>query len=192
MAKLGISNVHYALMSTEDSATANPAYGQIKKPSCGLISVDLNVNTNKADLYADNILWATETVFQNAEMTINVADLPMDMQADLLGHTYDSDNKTLIKKASDVAPYFAIGFEFLTTTGKLAVWMYKGKTQPASMSGNTKGENTEYGTNEMQATFAALKGAGDNTARWQYCKEFGANESTDSFYATIPLATVTP
>ena len=195
MAKVGISNIHYAVMdsSHEDSSSANPQYGTIKKPTCGLISVDINVNSNKVDLYADNILWETETAFQNAEMTADIADFPLDMQADLLGHTYDSTSKSLIKNADDVNPYIALGFEFAMSGGKkMCVWMYKGKFAPVSMSGQTKGENTEYGTNEMSGTFTALKGGGANKGRWQYIQEFDANESTDSFYTAIPLATVTP
>ena len=193
MAKIGISNVHYAIMSTEDTASANPVYGTVKKPSCGLISVDVNVNSNKVDLYADNILWETESAFQNAELTADIADFPLEMQSDLLGNTYDSTAKTLIKNADDVIPYVALGFEFLMSGGKkMAVWMYKGKFAPVSMSGQTKGENTEYGTNEMSSTFSALKGGGANKGRWQYCQEFDSSESTDTFFATIPLATVTP
>lgn len=195
MAKIGISNVHYAVMDSahEDSSSANPQYGTIKKPSCGLISVDINVNSNKVDLYADNILWETETAFQNAEMTADIADFPLDMQADLLGNTYDTTAKTLIKNADDVVPYVAFGFEFAMSNGKkLAVWCYKGKFSPVSMSGQTKGENTEYGTNEMNATFGALKGGGTNKGRWQYCQEFDSTDSTDTFFASVPLATVTP
>lgn len=193
MAKVGISNLHYAVMSTEDSASGNPVYGTIKKPTTGLINVDITVNSATADLYADNILWEHEANFSNAEMQCSVADLPMDMQADLLGHTYDSTNKTLVKNANDAAPYVAVGFEFAMTKGKkLAVWMMKGKYSPVSMNGQTRGENTEYGTNELTGTFTALKGAGDNTGRWQVSKEFESNESTDTFFASVPLVTVSP
>ena len=188
MAKVGISNLHYAVMSAEDDVNTSPTYGTIKKPTTGLISVDINVNSTTADLYADNILWEHESNFQNAEMQCSVADLPMDMQADLLGHDFDSTTKTLVKNANDVAPYVAVGFEFAMSGGKkLAVWMMKGKYSPVTMSGQTRGENTEYSTNELTGTFTALKGAGDNTGCWQVSQEFDANASTDTFFATVPL-----
>lgn len=193
MAKVGISNLHYAIMSAEDTASANPTYGTIKKPTVGMVSVDLQVTNNKVDLYADNILWATESVFAGCDLSSDIAELPMDFQADVLGHAFDSTEKTLIKKSDDVAPYCAIGFEFLMDNGKkLCVWMYKGKFAEPQQTGQTRGENTEYQTNTITASFAGLKGAGTNKGRWQYCKEFDADASTDSFYASIPLATVTP
>lgn len=193
MAKVGISNLHYAVMSTEDTVSANPVYGTIKKPTAGLISVDVTVNSTTADLYADNILWEHESSFQNAEMKADIADFPMDMQADLLGHNFDSETKTLKENANDQAPYVAVGFEFAMTKGKkLAVWMLKGKFSAPNVTGQTKGENTEYGTNEFSGTFSALKGAGTNTGNWKISREFDANASTDSFFASVPLDAVNP
>ena len=189
MSKVGISKLHYAVLSTEDSPTSNPAYGTIKAPSCGMVSADIAVASNTATLYADNMIWETETSQGEITLTLDVADLPMDVQADLLGHTYSSTDKTLIKKSSDTAPYVAVGFEFLEGSGKkLCVWLYKGKFAVPGMTGQTKADNTEYQTNELTGTFAALKGTGDNTGRWQYNKEFDADASTDVFYSAVPLA----
>lgn len=189
MSQVGISKLHYAKITTDETTSANPVYGTVQAPTCGLVSVDISTSTNTTSLYADNILWDTET--SQGEITANftIADFPMDMQADLLGHTYDSSAKTLIKKVDDTAPYCAVGFEFLQASGKkLCVWLYKGKFSEPTTSGSTKGENTEFQTSEMTASFSALKGAGGNTGRWMYTQEFGATESTDSFYTTVPLA----
>ena len=195
MAKIGISKLHYAVMdsSHEDTPTANPQYGTIKAPNCGIVSAEVTTDSNKVSLYADNMVWESEVSMGDINLSLDLADLPLEVQADLLGHTYDSSAKTLIKKSSDAAPYVAVAFEFLMAGGKkLAVWLYKGKFSEPNMNGQTKGENTEYQTNETSAIFAALKGGGDNTGRWLYAKEFNANESTDSFYDAIPLATVSP
>ena len=193
MAKVGISNLHYGLFSTEETASANPTIGTIKAPTVGMVTVDIAANSNKVELYADNILWDSENVFTGAEMTVDLAELPLEVQADLLGHTYDSTAKTLIKKSQDVAPYAAIGFEFLMSNGKkLCVWLYKCKASEPNQNSNTRGENTEYGTNEVTFTCAALKGGGDNKGRWQYCQEFDADAATTSFYTSVPLASVSP
>lgn len=192
MAKVGISKLHYAAISTEDTPTSNPVYGTIKAPNCGIVSAEVTTDSNKVSLYADNMVWESEVSMGDINLSLDLADLPLEVQADLLGHTYDSTEKTLIKKSSDTAPYVAVGFEFLMAGGKkLAVWLYKGKFSEPNMNGQTKGENTEYQTNETSAIFAALKGAGDNTGRWLYAKEFDANAATDSFYTSVPLAAVT-
>ena len=190
MAKVGISKLHYAIVSTEDTPTSNPVYSTIKAPSVGLISVDLSVENNTVSLYADNMVWETENSQSNINFSGSIADFPMQAQADLLGHTYNSTDETLIKKSSDTAPYVALGFEFLQSNGKkLCVWLYKGKFAEPNMAGQTKGENTEYQPYDFSATFAALKGSGDNTGRWLYMQEFDATDSTDTFYASVPLAT---
>lgn len=193
MSKVGISNLHYAKMTTEDTATTNPVYGTIQAPSCGIVSADVQVSSNTAKLYADNILWDSETAMGDITLNLDVADLPLSVQADLLGHTYDSTAGTLIKKSTDTAPYVAIGFEFLMASGKkLCVWLYKGKFEEPNQTGNTKGENTEFQTNSITGTFASLKGGGDNKARWQYSQEVAAADATTTFYASIPLAAVSP
>lgn len=195
MSKVGISNLHYAVMdaSHQDSATANPQYGTIKAPTCGIVSANIQANSNTAKLFADNILWESETSMQDGTLDLDVADLPLEVQADLLGHTYDSTGKTLIKKSSDTAPYVAVGGEFLMANGKkLAFWLYKVKFQEPSQSGNTKGDNTEFQTNAIQGTFSALKGGGDNVGRWQYSQEFGSTDATTTFYTSVPLAAVSP
>ena len=195
MAKIGLKNIHYAIMdaSHQDSPTDSPQYGTIKTPNCGAIQIDMQVNVSEAKLYADNKLWASSREFTDGTITLDIADLPMDMAADLLGNTYSSTDKTLIKKASDNPPYVALAGEFNTADGgKLCFWLYKVKFSENAQNGQTKGENTAYQTNSMTGTFTALKGAGDNTDRWQYNKEFASNADTASFYTSIPLATVTP
>lgn len=195
MAKIGLKNIHYAIMTSgsEDTPTSNPTYGTIKTPNCGAIQVDMQVNVNEAKLYADNKLWASSREFTDGTITMDIADLPMDMAADLLGNTYSSTDKTLIKKGSDNPPYVALAGEFNTADGgTLCFWLYKVKFSEPNQTGNTKGENTEYQTNSMTGTFTALKGAGDNTDRWQYNKEFAANADTSAFYTSVPLATVSP
>ena len=193
MAKVGISNLHYALMSTEDTPTSNPVYGTIKAPNTGIVQADIQVNVSEAKLYADNKLWASAREFTDGTITLNISDLPMDMAADILGNTYSSTDKTLIKKSSDVPPQIAIGGEFNMQGGKkLAFWCYKVQFSENAQSASTKGQNTEFQTNSLTGTLTALKGGGDNTNRWQYSKAFDANEATTSFFASIPLAALVP
>jgi phi13 family phage major tail protein len=145
MAKVGISKLHYAVLSTEDTPTSNPVYGTIKAPSCGIVSAEVTSDSNRVSLYADNMVWESEVSMGDINLSLDLADLPLEVQADLLGHTYDSTEKTLIKKSSDAAPYVAVAFEFLMSGGKkLAVWLYKGKFQDLEDQNESKGDSINF------------------------------------------------
>ena len=61
-------------------------------------------------------------------------------------------------KASDVAPYVGLAFEFTKANGKKRfVKLYKGKFKEASETGQTKGENTEFQTQSLEATFLPVQ-----------------------------------
>lgn len=187
MSKIGISNFHYVKMKTEDTATSDPVYAEAQTDVVhvpGLVSVNVETESNTAELYADNMLYEVAEAQGKTSLTLNLADLDMQTQADLLGHTYDSTNKTLIKKSSDTAPYVAVGFEFLMGNGKKrCVALYKGKFGIPTQAGQTKGENVEFQTSEITASFAALKGGQYNVGKWEYDKDFDKDASTDGFYA---------
>lgn len=189
MSKIGISNFHYSKMNTEDTATSDPVYGQaVKVP--GMVSINVETESNTAELYADNMLYEVATSQGKVNVSLDLADLPMDVQADLLGHTYDDTAHTLIKRSSDVPPYVAIQFEFLMGNGKKrCVTLYKGKFAIPAQAGQTKGENVEFQTSSITASFAALKGGAKNKEKWEHDQDFDVAASTDSYYTAIPLAT---
>ena len=189
MSKIGISKFHYAVQTAEDSATADATYGTAKAVP-GLVSIEVTTEAQSNTLYADNGPYETASAMGAVNVSIDLADLPLEVQADLLGHTYDSTNKTLIKKASDNAPYAAILFEFLMGNGvKQAVKLYKGKFSEPAQNGQTKGENVEFGTNSITAQFVQLKGKDGNAGKWEFLQEFAANASTDAFYSA-PIVSV--
>lgn len=180
MSKIGVSKFHYAKQTTEDTASAPAVYGTpVAVP--GLVSVNVETTSNTATLYADNGPYETASSLGDVNLTVNLADLPLSVQADLLGHTLSAGGQ-LDSKASDVAPYCAVMFEFLLGNGKKrCVKLYKGKfTEPAD-AGNTRGENVEFQTSEATAAFVQLK----NNQMYKSVQDFDADASTDSWYATV-------
>lgn len=190
MSKIGISKFHYAVQTAEDSATADATYGTTKAVP-GLVSIEVTTEAQSNTLYADNGPYETASAMGAVNVSIDLADLPLDVQADLLGHTYTSTpDKTLVKKASDNAPYVAIMFEFLMGSGvKQCVKLYKGKFSEPAQNGQTKGENVEFGTNSITAQFVQLKGKDGNAGKWEFLQEFAASASTDAFYSA-PIVSV--
>lgn len=182
MSKIGISNFHYAKQTAEETASADATYDTTTAVP-GLVSIEVSTEATQNVLYADNGPYESSSAMGAINVTIDLADLPMSVQADLLGHTYDSTNKTLVKKTSDTAPYVAILFEFLMGNGsKRCVKLYKGRFAEPTQSGQTKGENVEFQTNQITASFVALKGKANNAGKWEFDQDYASTDSTDGFY----------
>lgn len=184
MSKIGVSNFYYCKQTTEDSASADATYGSATAIP-GLVSVEVTKDDSVSTLYADNGPFEVANNSGAINVSIDLADLPLSAQADLLGHAYtDTPNKSLTAKNSDTAPYVGIMFEVKMGNGKkLCVKLFKGKFAEAPIQAQTQGENVEFGTNQITASFVALKGKDGNTGKWKYVQEYDANASTSGFYS---------
>lgn len=173
MAQIGLRKFGYAVMETEDTLTTAAVYGMPKFID-GLISVGLNVTYQEATLYADDIIFAEEKVFEKAEVTLDLADLPLEDRAILFGHTLGEDG--VEKSGSDDSPpYIAIMFESKKHNGEIRyVKLLKGRFSEDAEDLNTKGGNTEYQTHKVTATFIARK----NDHQWRYIKDADATDTT--------------
>lgn len=149
MATIGLRDVHYALLKTD--TTEGTTYETPVKVS-GAISANVNPNTSSATLFADDGPYESSTTLGEIEIELNMADLPGEVQAALLGHTYK--NGVLVKKASDQAPYVAIGYRSLKSNGAYRyTWLYKGKFTDGEQSNSTKGDSIEYSTPTITGAF---------------------------------------
>jgi phi13 family phage major tail protein len=156
--KIGISDLHYAIM-TSDEADATPVYeAPVKIP--GVVSVNINPNASIETLFADDGPYDSAGTLGQIEVEIVTADLDLDTQATLLGHTVTADGM-LKRKADDVPPYIAIGFKSLKSNGKYRyTWLAKGKFVPSEMNVETKGDTVNFQTASITGNF--LKRASDN------------------------------
>lgn len=191
MSKIGISGFRYAKQTTEESSTADATYGTVTAVP-GLVSIEVSTEAQQSTLYADNGPYETASAMGAVNVTVDLADLPLSVQADLLGHTLDTttaSNPKLTKKSGDTAPYVCIMFEFLMGNGqKRCVKLYKGRFAEPTDSGQTKGENVEFQTSQITAQFVALKGKANNAGKWEYLADYASDADTSGFYS----ATIVP
>ena len=170
---IGLKNIHYAIM---DSDTATAATYKTPVKIGRAVSVDIQPQIQTAKLYGDDTLVDSFSVATEYNVTIETTDLPLEDQAALLGHTYESD--TMIVKTSDVAPDVALMFEAPMRGGDiLAVKFYKGKFNETQETINTKGENMEYQVPKLEGIFTSrffddqiimkkIFAKGTNTSSW--------------------------
>lgn len=185
MATVGLKNLYYAPLSSDNSSGAT--YGAMKRIA-GAIQVDINPSITFNTLYGDDAPFATDSSMTEITVTVETADLPIEDQAALLGHEVDSTTKQLIAKASDTAPYVAIAFEAKKHNGQTRyVKLLKGRFSPSQETIQTKGESVNFTTPQMEGRFVAREYDG----QWKRVADSDNTESATviaSWYTSVEPA----
>ena len=177
MATIGLRDVYYALLK-EDPVNGTATY-ETPVRMVGAISANVNPNTSSATLFADDGPYDAATTLGEISLELNMADLDMQTQAVLLGHTYEGG--LLKKKGSDVPPWVAIGFKTLKSNGKYRYyWLNKGKFAAPEDDLATKGDSIEFKTPTITGSFVKR----DSDDEW----ERAGDEDEEAFTETIKNA----
>lgn len=153
--RIGVSNFHYAPMTTEDTLTTPPAYGDVVSAP-GIMSININPNASVDTLFADDGPFETATTIGQVEVEVQKNALTSKNKADLLGKTIDSKGG-LISSSTDTPPWVAIAFRSLKSNGKYRyVWLYKGKFQDPEDNNETKGDSINWQSDTITGNFVRL------------------------------------
>lgn len=142
---VGVKDFHVAKMLTDPSTGKATYEDSISFP--WVRQIQIKPKNNEATLYGDNMSVATANDTSEYDLTIEVATLPVEYKAFLLGHTYDKTTGTIKATADDAAPYFMVMFSSTKQNGKnrfvrFAKVLFSepdetSKTKEASVSFNT-------------------------------------------------------
>jgi len=148
---IGLDNLVYAKM-IDDPVGGTASYEEpVKIP--GAISANINPNSSQDTLFADNGPYETATTIGAISLELNVADLPIEIQADLLGHTLEGG--ILKRRSSDIPPWVAVGFRALKSNGKYRyTWLNKGKFGASEQNNQTKADSINWNTPTITGSFA--------------------------------------
>ena len=154
MATSGLSNLKYAVMEQEDTATTPPVY-ETPQDLPGINSVSVTPETETATLWGDNQALKTKTKLKKKTVSLEIAKLAPKDRAKIFGHTYNSDTNTVTVSKNDKPPYLALLFRVDTEDDDKAELhaLYKGKFAPAQEDTNTEGENLEFGLHTLEGEF---------------------------------------
>lgn len=148
--QIGLKDVYYALL-TADPAGGTPTY-ETPVRIAGAISANINPNASSETLFADDGPYETASTIGSIALELNTVDLPISVQAILLGHTYAG--AILKRKASDVPPWVAIGFRTLKSNGKYRfTWLAKGKFAIPEQNNETRGDSVNFQTPTITGNF---------------------------------------
>ena len=178
MAQIGLKKFFYAKLLSDNE---NGVSYDTPKRIIGLNTVDISPTVNKATLYGDDSALATESSLGEIEVTIDIADLPIEDAAALLGHTVEDDG-VMISKGGDSAPYVAIMFESDKHNGETRfVKLLKGKFSESQETINTRGDSIEYQLPQISASFVARTYDG----AWKKTFDTTDTSVTSSWYTCV-------
>ena len=100
---IGLRNLVYAKLLTDPAPGGTATYDAVK-PIAGAISANINPNASNETLFADDGPYETATTIGQIALELNVADLPLEVQAELFGHTLTATG-VLIRKSGDTPPW---------------------------------------------------------------------------------------
>jgi phi13 family phage major tail protein len=148
---IGLADLHYALLVT-DPAPGGVATYETPVRIPGVISANVNPNSSNGTLFADNGPYETASSIGEISLELNVADLPMEVQAVLFGHSIVGG--VMLRKSTDIPPWVAIGFRSLKSDGTWRyTWLDKGKFSLPEQSNQTKGDSVEFQTPTTSGSF---------------------------------------
>ena len=189
-APIGVENLVYAILTDETTLTySSPT---LISPA---INVKINPKSNSDTLYADNRAVETVTSLGEIDVEIETQDLPLEVQAALLGHTLDSTSKVMCSNVQDSAPYAAVGFKIKKANGKYRyVWLLKGKFSEPEEEHSSQEDKTKFQTPKIKGTFLTR-----TDGKWKYTADedsgfTGGAAWFNSVYsqAAIPAAPTNP
>lgn len=158
-APVGVENLVYAVLTDETAVT----YG-IPDLISPAINVKISPKSNSDTLYADDRAVETVSSMGEVEVEIETQDLPLEVQAVLLGHSLDETTKVMSYSADDTAPYAAIGFKIKKANGRYRyVWLLKGKFSEPEEEHSTQEDKTNFQTPKLKGVFLTR-----SDGRWKY------------------------
>ena len=160
---IGLRDIVVAKLLTDVAGSA-PTYDTVQS-LVGAIDLDISDNSGDPDAqyYDDH---EADVIIPDPELkgTVELADLPPDKVAMLLGYSIDNNGVT-IHNAEDKPPYFAWGFKSRKSNGKdRYVWYYKGRCTLPQDKHTTRQKQVSRQTTKMQVTFIKLTSNGNARA----------------------------
>lgn len=150
MPKIGVSDLHYAEILTDEKGVGTTY--DTPKPIPQLSKIKIDPKTNSKTYYADNAAAATYSAMGEVDVEAEVGDIPIDTLADILGSEVNAG--VMYCKSTDQGPYLALGFIALDDKGKKEfVWLYKGRFSIPAEDLKTLEDTPDFQPKTIKGTF---------------------------------------
>lgn len=169
---ISIENLYYAKQTQDDK---NGLVYTTPKPVGASVKISVDPTTSNADFYADGVLQEQATRVTSAKVAIEIATLPIETLADMLGHTLDGVGGIKHNK-NDVAPFLALMYRREKINHKYRyIKIYKVKFTDPKDDGETVSNSIKIQDDTLDGTAFPLINNGD----WKAAKDEEADGYTD-------------
>ena len=149
-----IGKAYYALLLTDAVEGATYAPTEYLE---GLREITVTPTEQQGDIYAEGVVWDTDTENGPINISFDVTDIPLATRAKLFGHKLSATGG-VIDNQKDAAPYLALMYEKTLKDGVVEyVTLYKGKLMKPEDKGKTREGGVEYQTKSVSGRFIQLE-----------------------------------
>ena len=180
---IGIKNLKYWLMTTEETASEAPVYDSAPSDIADVININMQPSGGIAQLEASDRVSEIVSYKGMITLSVNTQEMPLEVKAKLLGNAYDSTTGVLTDKITDSPPYFALAFDATDSNGNAKSYVfYKCKASVMTQNFQTK---TQGGVNwaTPQMTITAISRINDDVT-YRTCAPGSAVQT--SWYTGTP------
>jgi phi13 family phage major tail protein len=148
----GLDQFHIAEL-TQDSASGVTYETPEFIP--GAVNVKVDPKTESSTFYADNGAYEVLTSMGDIDVEMEVADLPLSLQAKIYGH--QTENGVQFASINDQPIYLALGFRAKVSTGGYRYyWLLKGKAELLPIEHKTDEGQKSPQTSKLKLKFMPL------------------------------------
>lgn len=160
MARIGMKYAVYAAFSTAHTPGSAISYSTGKQ-LCHAISADVTINRRDNPLYGDDTKIENDKGITDYSITFTGDDLPVSSWTELLGETEVKNSATPpavthYEVNDGNPPYVGFGYYRVLMVDNVkyyeAFWFHQVQFAKADESANTKNENIEWGTYQINGT----------------------------------------
>jgi len=151
---VGVSGFVYSLLTDgTDISGGTATYGTVY-PITGLKSANYKAAGSLSRFYGDNGVFASSETTGDQSISIDLADLPPQDRARILGHSYA--NGQIVQASTDVSPYVAVGFKLSLDGANGYVWFTKVKFSKPDQGATTKESSVNYQSQMIEGAVVNL------------------------------------
>lgn len=183
--RINVKNLVYAKMLTDTASGCT--YDDVKSLA-GVKSIQLTPTVANGEDFNNGAKDFTMSKITGYEMSVETSKIPVDVRAELLGHTINS-NGVLVVGANDQPINIAVGYEIENDENRRElVWLLKGKMQPYGQTINQSEKDIKVASDSSKFVFVVREHDGNFQAVGDTSLSTFTSAIAETFLDNVPTS----